>query len=74
MVLADKGYPTAAELQQCHKDHMITHVAYKEKPGFKHIAHECLAESFVYDQAADSYTCPAGAVLTTPDTWHNKKG
>jgi hypothetical protein len=53
---------------------MITHVAYKEQPGVKHIAYEFLAESFAYNKAADSYTCPAGAVLTSLGTWHNKKG
>ena len=74
MVLADKGYHTGAELQQCQADEMITHVAYKEQPGVKHIANEFLAESFAYDQEADSYTCPAGAVLTSLGTWHNKKG
>lgn len=73
-VLADKGYHTGAELQQCQGDNMITHVAYKEQPSVKHIANEFLAESFSYDKAADTYTCPAGAVLTSLGTWHNKKG
>ncbi len=53
---------------------MITHVAYKEQSTVKHIAHEFLAESFCYDKVADTYTCPAGAVLTSLGTWHNKKG
>ena len=74
MVLADKGYHTGAELQQCQQENMITHVAYKEQPGVKHIANEFLAESFGYDKQTDSYTCPAGAVLTSLGTWHNKKG
>jgi len=74
MVLADKGYHTGAELQQCQQDNMITHVAYKEQPSVKHIANEFLAESFCYDQLTDSYTCPAGAILTSLGTWHNKKG
>jgi len=74
MVLADKGYHTGAELQQCQQDNMITHVAYKEQPSVKHIANEFLAESFYYNKASDSYTCPAGAVLTSLGTWHNKKG
>ncbi len=74
MVLADKGYHTGAELQQCQQDNMITHVAYKEQPGVKHIANEFLAESFRYDKSADTYSCPAGAVLTSLGTWHNKKG
>ena len=74
MVLADKGYHTGAELQACQQQNMTTHVAYKEQPGVKHIAHEFLAESFIYDKLADSYTCPAGATLTSLGTWHNKKG
>ena len=74
MLLADKGYHTGAELQQCQQDNMITHVAYKEQPGVKHIANEFLSESFDYDKASDSYTCPAGATLTSLGTWHNKKG
>jgi len=73
-VLADKGYHTGAELHECQQDNMITHVAYKEQPGVKHIAHEFLAESFNYDKAADTYSCPAAAVLTSLGTWHNKKG
>jgi transposase len=74
MVLADKGYHTGAELQHCQDDNMITHVAYKEQPSVKHIANEFLAESFDYDKTTDSYTCPAGATLTSLGTWHNKKG
>jgi hypothetical protein len=74
MVLADKGYHTGAELQACQQEGMITHVAYKEQPGVKHISHEFLSENFEYDEATDSYTCPAGATLTTLGTWHNKKG
>jgi transposase len=74
MLLADKGYHTGAELHECQQDNMITHVAYKEQPGVKHIANEFLSESFSYDKAADTYTCPAGAVLTSLGTWHNKKG
>jgi hypothetical protein len=74
MILADKGYHTGAELMRCQQDNMITHVAYKEQPGVKHIAQEFLAESFTYDKATDSYICPTGAVLTSLGTWHNKKG
>jgi transposase len=74
VLLADKGYHTGAQLLQCQQDNMITHVAYKEQPSVKHIATEFLAESFAYDKATDSYTCPAGATLTTLGTWHNKKG
>jgi hypothetical protein len=74
MLLADKGYHTGAELHECQQENMTTHVAYKEQPGVKHIANEFLAESFEYNKLTDTYTCPAGAVLTTLGTWHNKKG
>ena len=74
MVLADKGYHTGAELQQCQNGHMVTHVAYRDQSGVKHIADEFLSESFEYNKATDSYTCPAGATLTSLGTWHNKKG
>ena len=74
MVLADKGYHTGAELQGCQQQNMLTHVAYKEQPSVKHIAPDFLSENFVYDKPTDSYTCPAGATLTSLGTWHNKKG
>jgi transposase len=73
IILADKGYHTGVELQQCQTDNMVTHVAYKEQPSVKHIAHEFLSESFSYDKATDSYTCPTGAVLTSTGTWSSKK-
>ena len=73
-VLADKGYHTGAELQYCQQDNMVTIVADKEQPSVKHIDMEFLSESFDYDKSTDSYTCPAGAVLTSLGTWHNKKG
>ena len=74
VLLADKGYHTGAELQSCQQQNITTHVAYKEQPGVKHIAKEFLAESFEYNKQDDSYTCPAGATLTSLGTWHNKKG
>lgn len=73
VVLADKGYHTGVELQQCQQDNMITHVAYKEQPAVKHIAKEFLAESFSYDKATDAYSCPAGAQLTSTGTLNSKK-
>ena len=74
IVLADKGYHTGAGLQECQKENMITHVSYKEQPSVKHIANEFLVEGFTYNTLADSYTCVAGAILTSLGTWHNKKG
>lgn len=73
VALADKGYHNGIELQQCQHNNMITHVAYKDQPCVKHIANDFLAESFTYDKAKDSYTCPTGAQLTSTGTWHGKK-
>lgn len=73
-VLADKGYHTGAELQQCHDDHIQTYVAFREQPSVKHLEKEFLAEQFIYNKEQDTYTCPAGAELTTLGTLHHKKG
>ena len=48
------------------RKNMINHLAYKKQPSVKHIAKEFLAENFEYDKLTDTYTCPAGAVLTSP--------
>ncbi len=34
----------------------------------------CNIQNAVDDKPTDSHTCPAGAVLTSLGTWHNKKG
>ena len=72
-ILADKGYHAGAELQQCQQGNMITHVAYKEQPSVKHIASGFLSENFSYNKATDTYSCPAGAELTSKGTLHSKK-
>jgi transposase len=74
ILLADKGYHTGAELQQCQNQNITTHVAYKEQPSVKHIEKEFLSAQFTYKLHTDTYTCPAGATLTSLGTWHNKKG
>jgi transposase len=74
IALADKGYHTGAELQQCQQANIITHVAYKEQPSVKHIEASYLSENFIYNKESDNYICPAGAELTSLGTWHNKKG
>lgn len=73
-LLADKGYHTGAELQQCHDNGMKTFVAYKEQPSVKHLQKEFLSTQFIYNNEQDSYICPAGATLTSLGSWHYKKG
>jgi transposase len=73
-VLADKGYHTGQQLQQCHDDNIHSFVAFKEQPSVKHLQKEFLSTQFIYNKEQDSYTCPAGHTLSTLNTWHNKKG
>ena len=46
MVLADKGYHTGAELQECQQQNMITHVAYKEQPSCKAYCQRIFSRKF----------------------------
>ena len=65
MVLGEKDYRTGAQLLQCQQENIITHVAFKEQPSVKHIATEFVVQSFDYDKLTDTYTCLAGAILTS---------
>ena len=67
-VLADKGYHTGEELEQCKKNDIITFVSPKA-PSTKD---EGLypAKSFIYDKEKDAYTCPQGYRMITNGTWH----
>jgi len=73
-VLADKGYHTGEQLQQCHKNNITTYVSPKEPasndPDIFPITR------FVYNAENNSYICPAGEILTTNGTWltHSSKG
>ena len=73
-VLADKGYHTGEQLQQCHKNNITTYVSPKEPasndPDIFPITR------FVYNATTNSYICPAGEILTTNGTWltHSSKG
>lgn len=69
ILLADKGYHTGAELQQCQQENMITHVAYKEQPSVKHIANEFLAESFTYNKRIIQRSEPACRQAGTRTQW-----
>lgn len=73
-VLADKGYHTGEQIRQCEQNGITTYVSPKEPasndPDIFPIT------SFVYNAQNNSYTCPAGEVLTTNGTWltHSSKG
>lgn len=63
-VLADKGYHSGKDLQDCKEAHITTIVAYPERTN-KNIDPAYQTSEFVYDKQKDTYTCPQGATLTT---------
>ena len=72
--LADKGYHTGEQIQQCEQNQITTYVSPKEpasnNPDIFPIT------QFVYNLEKDCYTCPANQILTTNGTWlkHSSKG
>jgi hypothetical protein len=67
-VLADKGYHTGLQLEQCTKNGIKTYVSPRdpsaqEKGLYPHTL-------FQYNNENDTYTCPAGSILTTNGRWY----
>lgn len=67
-VLADKGYHTGEEMEQCHK-HGITTFVSPKAPSTKDIGLYPIT-SFVYNKENDQYICPQGHAMHTNGTWH----
>lgn len=70
-VLADKGYHTGKDLQDCKETAITTVVAYPEKTN-KNADAAYQKSAFVYNAEQNAYTCPQGAVLTTKGTPYEK--
>ena len=74
-VIADKGYHTGEQLQQCHDNKIKTLVAapkkrsHKDKTKPEHLA----KESFNYDKGSNTYTCPEGHTLIHQGTYNRRK-
>jgi transposase-like protein DUF772 len=66
-VLADKGYHTGEQLEQCQKNDITTFVSPKA-PATKDIGLYPIT-SFVYDKNQDCYICPQGNEMHTNGTW-----
>ena len=62
-VIADRGYFNGAELLTCHEDGITATVPRPETSGNRKKGMFVKAD-FIYDAGADTYTCPAGKVLT----------
>jgi transposase len=67
-VLADKGYHTGAQLQQCVENNITTFVSPKE-PSTKDIGLYPIS-MFSYNKKQDTYTCPQGSILHTNGKWY----
>lgn len=61
--IADRGYFNGAELLACHEDGITATVPRPETSGNRKKGMFVKAD-FIYDAVADTYTCPAGEVLT----------
>jgi transposase len=70
-VIADKGYHTGKDLQECKEKHITTVVAYPERSN-KNIEPAYQTDRFIYNKEQDNYTCPQGAILTTKGKEYEK--
>jgi len=61
--IADRGYFSGAEILACHKDGITATVPRPDTSGNRKKGMYVKAD-FVYDAEVDTYTCPAGKVLT----------
>lgn len=67
-VLADKGYHSGEQLEQCQKNNITSFVSPKA-PATKDIGLYPIT-SFVYDKVQDCYICPQSNAMHTNGTWH----
>ena len=74
-VLADKGYHTGDQLNQCHQNNISTLVAAPRKRKQKDNSkpEHLTKENFIFDKKANTYTCPEGHTLKYQNTYNRKK-
>lgn len=74
VVLADKGYHNAEQLNACKENGIITYVAVPEIPRKSVIpAENYYGDKFSYNEQKDEYVCPQGNNLLTNGNWYIKK-
>lgn len=71
-VLADKGYYSAEQITECHKNNIDTLVSPKSK-GSKSKDARASKDKFTYDKENDSYTCPKGKKLVRQGKIYKRK-
>ena len=70
-VLYDKGYHTGSELKTAQDLGIETIVAIPGAPSTSQAPnHDYNSEHFIYNEEADTYTCPQGITLRTNGSWH----
>jgi hypothetical protein len=72
IVLADKGYYKAEQLQKCHDNNIDTLVSikdYSDKSKPQHVT----KDMFQYNPSENTYTCPKGKVLTHQSRYKRRK-
>ena len=70
--LADKGFHSAAQLQECGENGIITYVAVPQ-PAFSGKDKDFTVLNFEYQKETDTYTCPNKKTLTTNGSFYGKK-
>jgi transposase len=72
--LSDKGYHNGGHIQKCEDAGITTLAAFQDHSNNSEKMHpEYYTSKFIYDKAADNYTCKKGHQLLTKGTWHEKK-
>jgi transposase len=71
--LYDKGFHTGSELKTAQELGIETIVAIPGVPATSQAPnHDYNYEHFIYDETADTYTCPENKVLITNGTWYKE--
>lgn len=66
--LADKGYHTGEEIQECGENNITTYVSPRASSTNNKELYP--VEKFTYDKDSDTYTCPEGKELRTNGVWY----
>jgi transposase len=67
IMLADKGYYNGSDLMKM-KKFKIKAIVSKQKPSDrKDLPEEFHSDKFIYDEKTDTYTCPMGQTLSSPN-------
>jgi len=74
-VLADKGYHTGEQLQQCHDNNIATLVAApnRRKNNTNHLPENLTKDKFIFNSSENTYTCPEGHTLEHQNTYTRRK-